>query len=52
MSQVIVVEKPSVVPGSPEDLKNNRRESRRHGLFAPDLVKAALAQAFVMLRPD
>jgi K+-transporting ATPase ATPase B chain len=26
--------------------------SRRQGLFAPDLLKAALKQAFVMLRPD
>jgi len=29
-----------------------RRLSRRQGLFAPDLLKAALKQAFVMLRPD
>jgi K+-transporting ATPase ATPase B chain len=52
MSEATLVEKPPVVPGSPEDLKNSRRESRRYGLFAPDLMKAALAQAFVMLRPD
>ena len=37
---------------TPEDLKLTRRASRRTGLFAPDLLKAALRQAFVMLRPD
>ncbi len=40
-------------PGpSPEDLKLTRRASRRFGLFAPHLLKAALRQAFIMLRPD
>src|SRR5205807_3598026 len=34
------------------DLKLARRESRRAGLFAPELLKAALKQSFVMLRPD
>jgi K+-transporting ATPase ATPase B chain len=29
-----------------------RRSSRRAGLFAPDLLKAALKQAFILLRPD
>jgi K+-transporting ATPase ATPase B chain len=33
-------------------LKLGRRYSRRAGLFAPELLKAALKQAFVMLRPD
>jgi K+-transporting ATPase ATPase B chain len=33
-------------------LKLARRMSRRQGLFAPDLLKAALKQALVMLRPD
>lgn len=37
---------------SPEELKLTRRASRRYGLFAPDLVKAALKQSLVMLRPD
>jgi K+-transporting ATPase ATPase B chain len=32
--------------------KQARKLSRRHGLFAPDLLRAALKQAFVMLRPD
>src|SRR5207248_7906245 len=34
------------------DLKTARRLSRRKGLFAPDLLRAALKRAFVMLRPD
>jgi K+-transporting ATPase ATPase B chain len=37
---------------SPDELKLARRLSRRKGLFAPDLLKAALRRAFVMLRPD
>jgi K+-transporting ATPase ATPase B chain len=36
----------------PDDLKQSRRDSRRTGLFAPDLLKAAFKQSFVMLRPD
>jgi K+-transporting ATPase ATPase B chain len=34
------------------DAKLARRESRRMGLFQPDLLKLALKRAFVMLRPD
>ena len=34
------------------EVKAVRRISRRQGLFAPDLLKTALARAFVMLRPD
>ncbi|HSQ55317.1 MAG TPA: potassium-transporting ATPase subunit KdpB [Gemmata sp.] len=37
---------------TPEELKLSRRLSRRKGLFAPELLKAALKRAFVMLRPD
>jgi K+-transporting ATPase ATPase B chain len=37
---------------SPEELKQTRRHSRRLGLFEAPLLKAALRQAFVMLRPD
>lgn len=37
---------------NPEELKHARRLSRRAGLFAPDLLMAALKRAFVMLRPD
>src|SRR5947209_6900797 len=37
---------------SPEELKRTRRDSRRYGLFAPHLLRAALKQSFVMLRPD
>src|SRR5580700_3989871 len=36
----------------PEEAKQARRLSRRQGLFAPDLLKAALKQSFAMLRPD
>src|ERR1700731_851742 len=35
-----------------QEAKLARRVSRRLGLFAPDLLKAALKQSFVMLRPD
>src|SRR5262245_50349010 len=37
---------------SPAELKFSRRASRSYGLFAPQLLKAALKQSFVMLRPD
>jgi potassium-transporting ATPase ATP-binding subunit len=37
---------------SPEELKLSRRASRRQGLFAPHLLRAALKQSFAMLRPD
>src|SRR5438876_2988607 len=35
-----------------QEAKLARRQSRRMGLFAPELLKQALVQAFVMLRPD
>src|SRR5579872_4276848 len=35
-----------------QELKLARRQSRRQGLFAPNLLKTALVQSFVMLRPD
>ena len=37
---------------SVEEAKQARRVSRRRGLFAPDLLQAALKQSFIMLRPD
>lgn len=37
---------------SPQEMKLNRRASRRAGLFAPELLRAAFTQSFVMLRPD
>ena len=51
MSQTLT---PTPVPSapSPTDLKMARRLSRRKGLFAPDLLKTALVQSLVMLRPD
>ncbi len=42
---------PSAGP-SPEELKLARRASRKTGLFNPDLLRVALKQAVVMLRPD
>jgi K+-transporting ATPase ATPase B chain len=35
-----------------QEAKMARRLSRRQGLFAPDLLRAAFKQSFVMLRPD
>ena len=44
---------PSLSQGpSTEELKLTRRASRRYGLFAPHLLRAALKQSLVMLRPD
>jgi K+-transporting ATPase ATPase B chain len=37
---------------SPDALKLARRSSKRQGLFAPELLRAALVRAFIMLRPD
>jgi K+-transporting ATPase ATPase B chain len=51
MSQTMI---PLSAPSTPipSDLKMSRRLSRRKGLFAPDLMKSALTQSFIMLRPD
>jgi K+-transporting ATPase ATPase B chain len=35
-----------------EELKLTRRATRRAGLFAPELLRTALKQSFIMLRPD
>src|SRR5258707_5313086 len=43
---------PPVSGPSPDEAKMARRLSRRQGLFAPELLKTALHQALVMLRPD
>ena len=43
---------PPATGPSPQELKLSRRASRRAGLFAPQLLRQALRQAFVMLRPD
>jgi len=37
---------------TPEQIKLARRVSRRQGLFAPALLRSALKQSFLMLRPD
>src|SRR5262245_66537015 len=47
-----VVETPTTEGLSSQELKLARRASRRYGLFAPHLLKAALRQSFAMLRPD
>jgi K+-transporting ATPase ATPase B chain len=52
MTQTTLYQAPYVEGPSPEELKLTRRASRRHGLFAPHLLRAALKQSFVMLRPD
>src|SRR5438128_387530 len=52
MTQTMIYRAPYVQGPSPEELKLTRRASRRYGLFAPHLMRAALRQSFVMLRPD
>src|SRR6516164_2941472 len=51
MAQNVIIA-PYIQGPSPEELKLTRRASRRAGLFAPELLKAAFRQSFVMLRPD
>src|SRR5436190_20661535 len=51
MSTIVATSQPASGP-NPTEAKLARRMSRRQGLFAPDLVRAALKQSFVMLRPD
>src|SRR3989440_1861508 len=43
---------PVLLGPSAQELKLTRRASRQYGLFAPHLLRAALKQSFVMLRPD
>jgi K+-transporting ATPase ATPase B chain len=50
MSSTLLPE-PALQGPSPEELKLSRRASRRHGLFAPHLLKAAFKQSFLMLHP-
>jgi K+-transporting ATPase ATPase B chain len=52
MAEHTIYVAPYVHGPSPEELKLTRRASRRYGLFAPHLLRAALRQSFVMLRPD
>jgi K+-transporting ATPase ATPase B chain len=52
MTQTTVYVAPYQEGPSPQELKLTRRASRRYGLFAPHLLKEALRQAFIMLRPD
>jgi K+-transporting ATPase ATPase B chain len=48
----VLLQPPPAAEASAQQAKLDRRVSRRKGLFAPDLLSAALKQAFVMLRPD
>src|SRR6186997_3427025 len=52
MSSTLAMQTPHAAGPSPNELKTERRASRRAGLFAPELLRAALKQSFVMLRPD
>src|SRR5262245_51544051 len=52
MSPTTLIQGPYVQGPSAQELKTNRRASRRAGLFAPHLLQEALKQSFVMLRPD
>jgi potassium-transporting ATPase ATP-binding subunit len=42
----------ATIAATAQEAKLARRMSRRQGLFAPDLLKTALRQSFIMLRPD
>src|ERR1051326_4078967 len=51
--EMATLPRPSMhIPPSVDDAKVARKLSRRKGLFARDLLKTALKQSFVMLRPD
>src|SRR5215470_15761172 len=52
MSNTILDTAPPPSGPTPEELKLTRRASRRAGLFAPQLLREAFKQSFVMLRPD
>ncbi len=43
---------PQTSGSSPQELKLARRQSRKSGLFDPQLMKTAFWQSLVMLRPD
>jgi K+-transporting ATPase ATPase B chain len=51
-SMSAIAQLPPPVDQTAQEAKLARRLSRRKGLFAPDLLRAALKQSFVMLRPD
>ena len=52
MSSTRLVQGPYVQGPPPEDLTTTRRASRCAALFAPELLRSALKQSFIMLRPD
>jgi potassium-transporting ATPase ATP-binding subunit len=51
MSSTLMREPPTRGP-TPEELKLERRHSRKAGLFEPELLKTAFWQSLIMLRPD
>jgi K+-transporting ATPase ATPase B chain len=52
MSTTTLIQRPPVEGPPQEELKSARRASQHPSLFAPELVRAALKQSFIMLRPD
>jgi len=51
-STTLAPQNPDPLPASPPPGPATTRRVRRQDLFAPELVKAALRQSLVMLRPD
>ncbi len=51
MPNTLMIEARKTRPAA-DELKLARRASRKYGLFEPQLLKAALKQSLVMLRPD
>ena len=47
-----LTKEPPVTGPTPEELKLERRHSRKAGLFEPELLKTAFRQSLIMLRPD
>jgi len=52
MSTTTLIQGPPVEGPPQEELKSARRASQHPSLFAPELVRAAFKQSFIMLRPD
>ncbi len=52
MSTTLTQQEPQAAGPASEELKLGRRHSRQAGLFDRELLKTALRQSFIMLRPD
>jgi K+-transporting ATPase ATPase B chain len=52
MEKTTVHAAPYTQAPTPEEMKLTRRASRRYGIFARPLLKAAFRQSLIMLRPD